>query len=206
MSDEDREKTAFVVPDGSLNEYNVLSFGLCNAPSTFQRLIDKVLGSLKWKIALVYIDDTVVFSKCFDQHLIDLRLVLEAFRRSRLTLKPLKCIFANHELKFLGHVVTKEGVTVNSKKVEAINKVPSPNTLKKVQSFVSLCSYYRKFIENFSIIARPLSRLSQANVPFVWDEECEKTFQLLKKKLTEAPVLAHPDENLETTLDIVKGR
>jgi hypothetical protein len=110
MSEEDREKTAFVVPDGSLHEYNVLSFGLCNAPSTFQRLIDRVLGSLKWKIALVYIDDTVVFSKYFDQHLIDLRLVLEAFRRSRLTLKPLKCIFANHELEFLGHVVSKEGV------------------------------------------------------------------------------------------------
>jgi hypothetical protein len=97
MCEEDREKSAFVTSDG-LYEYNVLSFGLCNAPSTFQRQMDKVLGSLKWNIALVYIDDTVIFSKTFETHVVDLRLVLEAFRKSRLTLNPLKCIFADHEL------------------------------------------------------------------------------------------------------------
>jgi transposase InsO family protein len=202
MAREDIEKAAFVTPDGRLWEPKVLTFGLCNAPSTYQRLIDRVLGRLKWNIALVYIDDTIVYSKTFSDHLLHLRLVLEAFRRSKLTLKPTKCTFADNQLEFLGHLVSKDGISVNPKKVAAITEIPTPKTVKEVQSFVSLCSYYRKFIKNFAKIARPLTQLSRSEIPFVWDESTQNAFEELMKRLTEAPVLAYPDESPTTTIDI----
>ncbi len=146
-----------VTPDGRLCEPKVLIFGLCNAPSTYQRLIDR---------ALVYIDDTSVYPKTFSDHLVHLRLVLEAFQRAKLTLKPPKCSCAYSQLEFLGHLVSNDGISVNPKKVAAITEIPTPKTVKEVQSFVSLCSYYRKFIKDFAKSARPLTLLSRSDVPF----------------------------------------
>ena len=198
IAPEDKEKTAFNTPGLGLFQYNVMPFGLCNAPSTFQRLIDNVLGQLKWSVALVYLDDTVVFSKTFEEHLVNLSLVFEAFRKSNLTLKPTKCNFADSKLDFLGHVISANGVSVNPKKVHVVENFPQPKTVKDVQSFVSLCSYFRKFIENFSKIAQPLIRLTQKGVPFVWDDQTETAFQTFKTKLTTAPILAYPIQGAET--------
>jgi hypothetical protein len=128
MHPDDREKTGFITPDG-LYEMNRMPFGLCNSPSTFQRLADKVLGKLKWAIALVYIDDVIVFSKNFDLHIDHLGLIFEAFLKSNLTLKPSKCIFADHQLEFLGHVISKDGIAMNPNKVNAITEIPSPKNL-----------------------------------------------------------------------------
>ena len=199
LAPEDKEKSGFQTPFGHYI-FNVMPFGLCNAPSTFQRLIDNVLGQLKWSIALVYLDDTIVFSKTFEEHLVNLALVFNAFRKSGLTLKPTKCKFAESKLDFLGHIISADGVSVNPKKVNVVKNFPQPKTVKDIQSFVSLCSYFRKFIENFSKIAQPLLRLTQKGVPFVWDENTEKAFQTFKDKLTNAPILAYPVQDAETSI------
>lgn len=115
VDDRDREKTAFITPDG-LFEFKVLPFGLCSAPATFQRMMDTVLSGLKWQSCLVYLDDVVVFSETFEQHLHRLRAVLDAIRSAGLSLKPEKCHFGYEELKFLGHVVSCEGISPDPEK------------------------------------------------------------------------------------------
>lgn len=155
MDERDREKTAFVTPDG-LYEFKALPFGLCSAPATFQRMMDSVLAGLKWQSCLVYLDDVVVFSTTFDQHLERLRLVLEAIRAADLTIKPEKCQFGFDELRFLGHVISAEGVRPDPEKTAAVARFPTPTDKKSVRRFLGLCAYYRRFVENFSNIAEPL--------------------------------------------------
>jgi len=213
LNQADKEKTAFVTPDG-FYQWNVMAFGLCNAPATFSRLIDNVLGNLKWTIALVYLDDIVVFSRNFAEHLQHLRLVFEALRIGHLKLKPSKCNFAEPKLKYLGHIVSANGIEVNPETTDAVMRFPRPDLkptkiqkVKAVQSFLSLCSYYRRFIHKFSAIAHPLRKLTQKDVPFIWDDDCEMAFLTLKNKLTSPPVLGYPDAYSPTEIhtDACKG-
>lgn len=199
VDERDREKTAFVTPDG-LYEFRVLPFGLCSAPATFQRMMDTVLADLKWQSCLVYLDDVVVFSASFSEHLKRLRQVLEAIRSANLTLKPQKCHFGYEELKFLGHLVSAEGVRPDPEKTTAVAAFPTPADKKSVRRFLGLCAYYRRFIGNFSKIAEPLTRLTRADTPFVWSSEQETAFTELRHRLASPPVLGHFDEEAETEI------
>lgn len=199
VDERDREKTAFVTPDG-LYEFKVLPFGLCSAPATFQRMMDTVLTGLKWQTCLVYLDDVVVFSETFEQHLQRLKKVLEAVQSASLSLKPEKCHFGFTELKFLGHVVSADGVRPDPEKTAAVASYPAPRDKKGVRRFLGLCAYYRRFISNFSRIAEPLTRLTREDVPFLWTEEQEEAFRELRHRLQSPPVLAHFNEEAETEL------
>ena len=195
MDPESREKTAFVTHAG-LFEFNVMPFGLCNAPSCFQRLMECVLRGLNWRIALIYLDDVLVYSRTFDEHLQHLRLVFDRFREAGLKLKPRKCFFGQKHVKFLGHVISPEGVQPDPAKIEAIKKYPVPRKVKDVRAFLGLANYYRKFVKDFAKIAGPLHELTKKGLKFQWTNECQAAFDLLKTALTQAPILAYPDFTL----------
>lgn len=199
VDERDREKTAFITPDG-LYEFKVLPFGLCSAPATFQRMMDGVLSDLKWQSCLVYLDDVVIFSNTFDEHLDRLHAVLNAIRSAGLSLKPEKCHFGFQQLKFLGHVVNSEGVSPDPDKTAAVSAFPTPTDKRAVRRFLGLCAYYRRFVANFSKIAEPLTRLTKDDVPFVWGPEQTKAFDELKMRLQTTPVLGHFDEHADTEL------
>lgn len=198
LKPEARAKSAFVTADG-LYQFKVLPFGLTNAPSTFQRAMDLILAGLRWNVCLVYIDDVVVYSNTLEEHFDRLRKVLECIGGAGLKLKLSKCHFAELELKVLGHVVSKDGIAADPDKLRAVAEFPSPEStspttrLKLIQSFLGLCSYYRKHIPNFAMIARPLTELSKKDVPFVWGPTQNNSFLALKEALTNAAVLAYPD-------------
>ncbi|XP_075739305.1 uncharacterized protein LOC142784700 isoform X1 [Rhipicephalus microplus] len=148
VDERDREKTAFVTPDG-LYEFRVLPFGLCFAPANYQRMMDTVIAGLKWQSCLVYLDDVVIFFESFEEHLKRLRKVLEAIRTAELTLKPQKCHFGYEELKFLGHVISADRVRPDSDKTDAVAAFPVSSHKRAVRRFFGLCAYYRRFIANF---------------------------------------------------------
>lgn len=199
VDERDREKTAFITPDG-LYEFKVMPFGLCSAPATFQRVMDTVLAGLKWQTCLVYLDDVVVFAASFEEHLRRLKAVLDAIKLSGLTLKPEKCRFAYHELLFLGHIISKDGVRPDPQKTAAIANFPQPHDKKAVRRFLGLCAYYRRFVRNFSRVAEPLTKLSKADVPFTWNSAQAEAFNELQRLLQSPPVLGHFDENAETEI------
>lgn len=139
VDERDREKTAFITPDG-LYQFKVMPFGLCTAPATFQRVMDTVLAGLKWQTCLVYLDDVIVFAPSFEEHLSRLKVVLGAIKASGLTLKPEKCRFAYEQLKFLGHVVSSAGVLPDPEKTAAVRDFPQPREKKSLRSFLRLCT------------------------------------------------------------------
>ena len=176
MDSDSIEKTAFISHAG-LYEYNVMSFGLTNAPPTFQRLMQRVLHGLDWQICLVYIDEVIVFSSSFEEHLSRLTTVFGRLREANLKLKPSKCHFARTSVDFLGFVVSSEGILPDPSKLDTVRTFPVPKFVKDVRSFLGLCNYYRRFVKDFAKIASPLNRLTRKLVPFVWDETCEKAFE-----------------------------
>jgi transposase InsO family protein len=192
MEQEDKAKTAFITPDG-LYEFNVMPFGLCNAPATFQRLMDSVLAPLGFEYVLVYLDDVMVFSRSFEDHLRHLRAVLTCVRDANLSVKLKKCNFAQLETVYLGHMISAEGVRPEAKKVEAIEALVPPTTVKGVRSFLGFLGFYRRFVKDFSRIAKPLTELTKKNQAWEWTPECEEAFKKLKQALMSEPVLANPD-------------
>ena len=196
VEEESKEKTAFISASG-LYEFNVLPFGLSNSPSTFQRFLDIVLAGLKWKSLLVYLDDICIFSSDFEQHLKDLGEVFLRLREAKLKLKPSKCHLFQRQIKYLGHIVSSDGVMPDPEKVKAITNMPLPTDVASLQSFLGLLNYYRKFIPNFSILGSELYQLTKTNVPFIWTDKHTKIVQELKGKLLSARVLHHPNFNLE---------
>ena len=187
----DREKTAFTTGDG-LYEFWVMPFGLCNAPSTFQRLMELVLAGLRWEICLAYLDDVVVFGRSFEEHLQRLRLVLQRLREANLKLNPKKCQFFRQSASFLGHVISGDGVSTDPEKIQSVTAWPVPINTAELRSFLGLASYYRRFVRAFSVIAAPLYRLLEKESTFRWTETCDEAFTTLKQKLVTAPVLAYP--------------
>ena len=200
LDPDDREKTAFVTHQG-LYEFNVMPFGLCNAPSTFQRLMEFVLTGLQWSVCLIYLDDVIIFSKNFDDHLRRMEEVFGRLREAGLKLKPQKCRFLQKEVTYLGHVVSENGVSTDPSKVSKILDWPIPRNVSELRSFLGLASYYRRFIKDFAKIAVPLHRLTEKNKPFVWSESCLEAFNELKRELTNHPILAYPDFNKKFILD-----
>jgi transposase InsO family protein len=188
----DQEKTAFRTHRG-LHQYKRMPFGLKSGPAIFQRLMDKVLGRYKWQIALVYIDDIIVYSKDFDTHVKDMETVLSLVAKSGITLSPTKCHLGYQSLTALGHTISNLGIGTADGTVKAVREFPQPTTKKELQRFLGLCVYYRRFVKDFSRIAKPLYNLLKDDVAYVWNEECQQALEELKLKLTTAPTLAHPD-------------
>ena len=191
MSEEDKPKTAFSTGTG-LYQFTVMSFGLCNAPATFERLMEKVLSGLPWEVCLLYLDDIIVHGREFEEAIERLRIALQQIGDAGLKLSPKKYILLQQSVPFLGHVVSDRGVSTDPKKIEAVRSWPSPGTAKDVKSFLGLCSYYRRFVRGFADIARPLYRLTEGQRQFRWTSECEDAFRRLKTLLTTAPILAFP--------------
>ena len=177
------------------------SFGLCNAPATFKRLMEQVLVGLPTTVALLYLDDILVPGKSFEQQVKNLRSVFARLRVANLKLNPDKCCLLRKEAKYLGHIVSHKGISPDPEKVQAVLDWPVSENTQQVRSFVGLASYHRRFIANFTNIASPLLQLTQKNVPFVWSTDTNNSFEELKRALITAPVLAYPDPSLEFVLD-----
>ena len=187
-----KEKTAFITHSG-LYEFNAMPFGLCNAPATFQRLMEIVLAGLTRNQCFVYLDDILIISSTWKEHLENISLVFERLRKAELRLKPKKCVFGREEVTYLGHVVSATGISVDPAKVEKVRNYPTPTNLKSLRQFLGLASYYRRFIPQFSKVANPLYALTRKNVPFAWTPLCEEAFENLLKLLTTPPVLTFPN-------------
>ncbi|GBN20563.1 Retrovirus-related Pol polyprotein from transposon 17.6 [Araneus ventricosus] len=188
----DQDKTAFICPFGTY-KYLRMPFGLRNAPTTFQRLIDKFRAGLKNVFALSYLDDIIILSETFDQHITDLQIVFERLSLFKLHANREKCHFACDRVKYLGHWITANGIEVDQEKVSAIQKIPVPTNVKEAQSFLQTCSWFRRYVPNFANIARPLSNLTKKNVQWFWGHEQQDAFETLRKSLITPPVLKQPD-------------
>ena len=199
--DEDaKKKSAFCTTSG-LFQFKVMPFGLTNAPATFQRLMERVLAGLQWQICLVYIDDVIIFSETFEDHLAHLSTVFERLTEAGLKLKPKKCFLFQVQVKYLGHIVSRNGIKTDPEKVKSVSKWPIPTDVTEVKRFLGLCSYYRRFVKDFASVAKPLTRLTEKNVPFHWSEEEQNSFDTLKSLLCSTPVMAYPDPNAPFILD-----
>ena len=203
VEESDKEKTAFTTPFG-LFEFERMPFGLCNAPATFQRLMQRCLGEQLTESALVYLDDVIVFSKNFSDHLDHLESVFQALGRYGLKLRPEKCHLFQKQVKFLGHVVGSQGVSPDPDKVAAVADWQPPSTVRQVRAFLGFVGYYRRFIRDFAKIAKPLNELlsgtgrsrGRRSPPIQWTDQCEVAFQQLKQALLQAPILAYADYTL----------
>ena len=197
----DADKSAFLTRRGQFR-FKVLSMGLCNAPSSFQRLMDLVLRGLTWSSCLVYVDDVIVMSKSFDQHVIHLGEVFQRIKDAKLKLKPEKCRLFASSVKFLGHVVSSSGTAVNPEKTAVISTWPAPTNVAEVRTYLGICGYYRRFVEGYALIAAPLHQLLRKGQPFIWTDACQESFERLKVKLTSAPVLAMAADTGRYVLDV----
>ncbi|WVZ88354.1 hypothetical protein U9M48_034885 [Paspalum notatum var. saurae] len=188
----DIPKTAFISRYG-LYEYTVMSFGLTNAPAFFMYMMNSVFMEYLDKFVVIFIDDILIYSKTEEEHEEHLRLVLQKLREHKLYAKFSKCDFWIEEVKFLGHVISNGGIAVDQSKVSEVQNWKIPEDVKGIRSFLGLAGYYRRFIEGFSKIAKPMTALLEKNIKFQWTSACQKAFEELKKRLTTAPVLTFPD-------------
>ena len=193
ITEEDKEKTAFRTSSGQLYEFNQLPFGLCNAPATFSRLMDRTLAGLAWNICLYYLDDIIVFSATWAEHLQRLKAVFERVRRANLKLGAKKCTLAAREVSFLGYKVTPDGLEPEPRLMEAISKLPPPINVAEVRSFLGLVGYYRRFVKKFSDKAAQLNALLRREQAWKWTEDCQEAFETLKGEIAARPVSAYPD-------------
>jgi hypothetical protein len=204
IRERDIPKTAFVTRYGSY-EYMVMPFGLTNAPSYFMNMMNKVFMEFLDKFVIVFIDDILIYSKSNEEHEAHLRAILEKLQEHKLYAKFSKCEFWLSEVGFLGHIVTKDGIAVDPAKVTALTEWEPPKNVGEIHSFLGLAGYYRRFIENFSKIAKPMTELLKKEKKFEWTEGCENSFQELKKRLVSVPVLCLPDLNTSGNSGISAG-
>ncbi|GKA94113.1 putative reverse transcriptase domain-containing protein [Tanacetum coccineum] len=192
VREEDILKTAFRTRYGYY-EFQVMPFGLTNAPVVFMDLMNQVCKPYLDRFMIVFIDDILIYSKSRKEHEGHLKLILKLLKEEELYAKFLKCEFWLSKVQFLGHVIDSEGIHVDPAKIESIKDWASPKTPTEIRQFLGLASYYRRFIEGFSKIARPMTKLTQKSMKFDWGEKVEAAFQLLKQKLCSAPILALPE-------------
>lgn len=188
--------TAFVVPNRGLFQFKRLPFGLHSAPATWQRLIDRVIGADLEPYVFCYLDDVIICTQSFEEHLKILREVLRRLMDAGLTLSQEKCHFCKPELKYLGYVVNAKGLLVDPDKVDAIVRIPTPTTVAEIRRIVGMASWYRRFVPNFSTVVAPLTSLLKKNANFIWDDTCERAFKEIKERLIAAPILSCPDFKL----------
>ncbi|CAH9130821.1 unnamed protein product [Cuscuta epithymum] len=191
MHSPDIAKTAFRTHNGHY-EYLVMPFGLCNAPSTFQALMNSIFRPLLRKSVLVFFDDILIYSPDWETHLRHVREVFQILQHNQLSVKFKKCAFGKQELEYLGHIITNKGVKVDQSKIKAMLDWPAPTNITELRGFLGLTGYYRKFVKDYGLIARPLTnRLRRGK--FTWDKEAEQAFAALKHAMTTTPTLALPD-------------
>ena len=192
ITEQDKAKTVFRTSSGQLFEFNQVPFGLCNAPATFSRLVDRVLAGFHWETCLFYLDDIIV-SSTWEEHLARLPQVFERLRHANLKLGADKCIFVAKEVNYLGHIVTEEGLLPDSSLLAAIREIPPPKMATKVRSFLGLAGYYRRYVKGFAAIAAPLHALTRKDAVFDWSKDCQAAFDRLKTLLTTSPITAFLD-------------
>ncbi|GJR97571.1 reverse transcriptase domain-containing protein [Tanacetum coccineum] len=194
VRDEDIPKTAFRTRYRHY-EFQVMPFGLTNALAIFMDLMNRVCKPYLDKFVIVFIDDILIYSRNKEEHANHLRIILELLKKEKLYAKFSKCDFWIHIVQFLGHLIDSQGLHVDPAKIEAVKNWASPTTPTEIRQFLGLAGYYRRFIEGFSKIAKSLTELTQKNKKYIWGEDQESAFQLLKQKLCEAPILALPEGN-----------
>ncbi|CAH2216929.1 jg27676, partial [Pararge aegeria aegeria] len=199
INENSRVKTAFVTPDGQF-EYNRMPFGLVNAPSVFQRTMNKILADAKIKYALVYMDDILIPCKSFDEGLARLKEILDLLKRGGLTLKISKCNFFLDKIDFLGFEVSSNGIRPGSKKCEAVSNFPKPSNQHELRQFLGLSGFFRRFVKDYATISSPLTDLLKKDRDWVWNECQEKAFSHIKSLLSERPLLALYNPEAETQL------
>ena len=192
---DDRHKTAFVTQDG-LYEFLRVPQGLKTSPALFNRLLRKIFANLLYSKCFLYLDDILVYGSSFNSHLEALKSVFVKLQINNLKLKPSKCFFGFQEVKILGHVISSKGVAVDPTKIESITKLPIPTSSSEIKSILGLCGYYRRFIPNYADLTRPLIDLTKQNVPYVWTKACQIAFEIIKERLTNAPLLSQFNESL----------
>ena len=217
VAEDDIEKTAFRLGTGGLYEFTRMPFGLCNAPATFMRLMDKAFCDQTFQSVLIYLDDILVFGSTIEETMQRLDMVLTRLAKLNLKVKSGKCQFFFEQLRFLGHLVSEDGISPDPEKTRAVREWETPTTESELRSFLGLAGYYRRFIAGFAQIAAPLHALVsgkkdgktkiKSTLP-VWDKQCNNAFSELKERLTTAPVLGYPDMTLPFILEIdasIKG-
>lgn len=197
----DRSKAAFATREG-LFQFIRMPFGLCNAPATFQRMMNSVLHGMIGTCVLVYIDDIIVFSDDFESHIKHVQLVLDRLMEAGLQVKPTKCKDAFREVEFLGHVVSERGIEVDKKKVQAMIGFPRPTSIPTLRSFLGLVNYYRRFVDHFSTRVAPLYALTEKGRTWEWCDESEHAFMDIKAALASVPVLRPPDHTRPFVLQV----
>ncbi|GJR65598.1 putative reverse transcriptase domain-containing protein [Tanacetum coccineum] len=191
VREEDIPKTTFRTRYGHY-EFQVMPFGLTNAPTVFMDLMNRVCKPYLDKFVIVFIDDILIYSKNKKEHEEHLKAILELLKKEELYAKFSKCEFWIPKVQFLGHVIDSQGIHVDPAKIESIKDWASPKTPTEIRQFLGLAGYYRRFIEGFSKIAKPMTKLTQKKVAFEWGDKQEAAFQTLKNKLCSAPILALP--------------
>ena len=194
IEEDDRQKTAFSTRNGHY-EYVTMPFGLCNAPSTFERAMELLMKGLQWKTLILYLDDIIVMAPSFDDHLTRLDEVLSRLSAAGLKLKSSKCSLFRPEVAYLGHIVSENGIKPDPDKIRRIKNWTTPTSITDVRSFLGLCSYYRRFIRGFSSIAAPLNKLLEKSNKFEWNDDCDQAFDDLKKTLVSDSVMAYPRDS-----------
>ncbi|KAK7109519.1 hypothetical protein V1264_013548 [Littorina saxatilis] len=215
MREQDREKTAFITPFG-LYEYLRMPMGLATAPATFQRLMQSTMNDLVFQILLIYLDDLLVYSRDFDEHLQRLQAVFDRLKEVGLKLNPRKCFLARKSVEYLGYTVSGEGIANSKSKILAVNDWQTPQTLRDHRGFLGFASYYRRFVKDFAKLALPLHHLvspiyqqdkerkrksKHQHVGSAWTSDCQLAFNALKSALTTAPVLGYADYTLPFILE-----
>ncbi|KAI2668609.1 Transposon Tf2-6 polyprotein [Labeo rohita] len=191
----DEWKTAFSTTSGHY-EYRVMPFGLANSPSYFQAFINEVFRDMLNRWVIVYIDDILIYSDSYPEHVQHVRAVLQRLIQHRLYAKQEKCEFHQQSISFLGYIISPEGVAMDETKVSAVRDWPRPKTLKELQRFLGFSNFYRRFIRNFSSVAAPLtSMIKKGDTRLSWSLPAIQAFEELRQRFTTAPILHHPDPN-----------
>ena len=196
-----KERTAFSVANLGFYEYVKMPFGLSNSPATYQRLMEECLGDYNMSICVINLDDLIIFSDTFEEHLRRIDLVFTRLKECNLKLSPEKCFFIQDQVPFLGHIVSEKGIETDPAKIDKIKNWPTPSNQDELRSFLAFCGYYRRFIKDFSKISRPLadllspiiSKKKTTKKPWTWTENEQHIFESLKEILTKPPILAYPD-------------
>ena len=192
FSDSSKQKAAIITQNG-IFEFQTMPFGLSGAPATFQSLMMKVLKAVVWKYALCYVDDVIIFSRNFKEHLKLIDKILKPIKNAGLNISPNKCKFAQQKVHYLGHILGRNGIETDERKVKKIKNLVPPKDQKGVKSLIGLTNYYKKYILRYSKICSPLFELLKKDKPFIWTGECQAALDKLKTALTTAPILAFPD-------------
>ena len=202
LKEEDKAKTAFHVGNLGFYECNRMPFGLCNAPATFQRLMERAMGDINLRDCLIYLDDIIIFSDTFENHLERLEAVFQRLHKYNLKLKASKCEFFRSEVTYLGHVVSQAGIKTDPEKIRVLKDWPVPKSIKDVRKLLGFAGYYRRFVKGFARIVRPLNDMlvgvstkkpTRKRMPFEWGEDQQRAFETIIEKLSNPPVLAYAD-------------